>query len=504
MLTVQSFAWSTAGREQAEGAARQLDRARRTSPQTIATTIRDRGADGVNLDFEPIASGYDEEFTCSSGRPGGARQGPQGLPADVRYDRLHRQLPDRGGDRGRRRGRDLRSWATTTGRPTRATAGSIAPLRRTGIDIIETIDAYTARVPASKLILGVPYYGRAWSTVSDVLRAATTDAVRASSSVTYANAVDYLADHGRRYDATEEVAWTAYRDSATARHGASSTSMTPRRSRPSTTSSTTTACAASGIWALGYDGARTELWKAIRERVHQRHDSPARRHQDPRRPPSRPRRSRCLGVDGRLRRRFARCRRGSIDGGSWARWLSGTTATSATYVGARGHAFAFRVRARDLKGNVSSWTGVPSSAHGEGRRRRVRSGRDRHAQRAIWPRGPATPSSTTLSTGDLVAFLEGPVTADGYTWYRVAAPLTEWSVVGSPGPTCGSPPATRARPTSAPVVPAEHDQGRHRRRTGLHGRCRVVPGQPGPPARHAQRPTACRARSSTRRSGPSS
>ena len=43
------------------------------------------------------------------------------------------------------------------------------------------------------------------------------------------------------------------------------------RSAPSTTSSTATACAAPGIWALGYDGTRPELWGAIKIEVHRRH-----------------------------------------------------------------------------------------------------------------------------------------------------------------------------------------------------------------------------------------
>ena len=37
----------------------------------------------------------------------------------------------------------------------------------------------------------------------------------------------------------------------------------------------------------------------------------------------------------------------------------------------------------------------------------------------------------TLTTGDLVAFLQGPVSADGYTWYRVAGPVSEWPIVGT-------------------------------------------------------------------------
>ena len=43
----------------------------------------------------------------------------------------------------------------------------------------------------------------------------------------------------------------------------------------------------------------------------------------------------------------------SIDGGPWVAWLNATTQTSAFYLGAAGHGYAFRVRARDTKGNTA-------------------------------------------------------------------------------------------------------------------------------------------------------
>ena len=51
-----------------------------------------------------------------------------------------------------------------------------------GYDIVDTIRAYRARVPPSKLILGVPYYGRAWSTNSERLNAANTSGAKNGAS----------------------------------------------------------------------------------------------------------------------------------------------------------------------------------------------------------------------------------------------------------------------------------------------------------------------------------
>ncbi|MBN2392409.1 MAG: DUF11 domain-containing protein [Anaerolineae bacterium] len=47
-----------------------------------------------------------------------------------------------------------------------------------------------------------------------------------------------------------------------------------------------------------------------------------------------------------------------INDGSWQTWKSATTATSATYSGAYGNTYAFRVRARDQAGNVGAWSAV--------------------------------------------------------------------------------------------------------------------------------------------------
>jgi hypothetical protein len=63
VLTVQSFAWTSAGvvRQRALlGSAT----ARANLARQIAAAVRDRGADGVNLDFEPIVSTYSDEFTA--------------------------------------------------------------------------------------------------------------------------------------------------------------------------------------------------------------------------------------------------------------------------------------------------------------------------------------------------------------------------------------------------------------------------------------------------------
>ncbi len=103
-LTIEEFAWSTSEtNEQVQllsSAANRLNAA-----QQIAAAVSQRGADGVNLDFEPIASTQEGDYTAlRTDPPSRARQDPSRLRADLLRDRRNRLLrrcgPHRGG-RGR-------------------------------------------------------------------------------------------------------------------------------------------------------------------------------------------------------------------------------------------------------------------------------------------------------------------------------------------------------------------------------------------------------------------
>ena len=63
VLTVQSFAWSSSGVTRQKALLGSAT-ARGNLARQIAAAVRDRGADGVNLDFEPIVSTYGDEFTA--------------------------------------------------------------------------------------------------------------------------------------------------------------------------------------------------------------------------------------------------------------------------------------------------------------------------------------------------------------------------------------------------------------------------------------------------------
>ncbi|MDQ3127951.1 MAG: glycosyl hydrolase family 18 protein, partial [Chloroflexota bacterium] len=270
VLTVQSFAWNTSGLTR-QKALLGSSTARLNLARQIAAAVRDRGADGVNLDFEPLASTYDAEFTALV-RSVRAELDKVHSGYQLTFDTtgsignypIENATAPGGADAIFIMGYDYRSSASSP-------VGSIAPLTRTGYDIRDTVAAYTARVAPSKLILGVPYYGRAWSTSSDAVHATNTSSTKtgASTTVLYSTAAGYLAQYGRRLEATEQVAWTAYkRENCTTTYGC----VTSWRQLYIDDAATLGAkydivnsynLRGAGIWALGYDGTRPELWGAI-------------------------------------------------------------------------------------------------------------------------------------------------------------------------------------------------------------------------------------------------
>ena len=165
VLTVSVFAWTT-NNAAIQKAILGSSTARSNLARQIAAAVRDRGADGVNLDFEPLAGGYEAEFVALLPiRPERAQQRRVRLPAHVRHDRLLGNYPLESSV-GRRVPRTRSSsWATTTARRAELRRGRSHRLAGRPT----TSATRPCRSPAAcrrrRLILGMPWYGRAWSTV---------------------------------------------------------------------------------------------------------------------------------------------------------------------------------------------------------------------------------------------------------------------------------------------------------------------------------------------------
>ncbi len=436
-LTLSVFAW-TSGQATTQKALLGSSAARANLARQAVAAVRDRGADGINLDFEPLVSGYEDEFVALV-RTMRAELSRVGRGYHLSFDTLgypgnyplEKALASGGADAVFIMGYDYRTSGSSY-------AGSIDPLAGPAYDLADTVRAYVARVPASRLILGIPYYGRAWSTVSADRNARTQTGAKYgySAAVSYAVAAEYAADHGRRYDGREVAAWTAYRkESCTSAYGCVTTWRQIYYDDAATLKArydliNRAGLRGAGIWALGYDGARKELYRALADKF--LHDTTA--------PlagivafPAGPRPSEGFVVRWRAGDDWSGVAshdvQVSVDGGPWINWQVATKATSAVYLGTDNHAYAFRSRARDGKGNVSAWnvTSVPDATPSLGKGGFVRVTADSLNLRSA----PATDATrvSTASAGEVYAITGGPVSEDGYTWVELEGPLETWGPV---------------------------------------------------------------------------
>jgi spore germination protein YaaH len=437
VLTVTCFAWSNAGaitQASVLGSAA----ARTTLARQVAAAVRDRGADGVNLDFEPIVTGYSEEFTAlvrAVRRELNAIAPGYQLTFDAMGSVGNQPIAEATGPGGADAivimGYDYRTAAASV-------AGSISPLSGPVYDLNDTVRAFTARVPASRLILGVPYYGRAWSTATNDLHSRTLNPAKygAVAEPYYTQAVALAATYGRRYDRVEASPWSVYRRrTCTSAHGCvtswrqmyydDAASLKLRYDLVNRAG-----LRGAAIWALGYDGARPELRAALADKF-----------LADRTPPlvgieTLPQTVRDEGFRVRWPAWDASAIRDydvqiSVDGGPFATWLTDTKLTNSMILAKQGRTYAFRVRATDVHGNTSAWKATPLGYRGVPGSLRV-GGFGTVIVDGLKLRSSASTGAaitTTLSVGTALQLTGGPVQRDGYTWFQVSGPMRQWGPV---------------------------------------------------------------------------
>jgi spore germination protein YaaH len=437
VLTVSCFAWSSGGAATQAALLGSATNRTRLARQ-VAAAVRDRGADGVNLDFEPIVAGYSEEFTSlvrAVRRELNAIAPGYQLTFDTMGSIGNQPIADAtapgGADAVFIMGYDYRTAGT-------AYAGSISPLSGPVYDLTDTVKAYTAKIAPSKVILGVPYYGRAWSTSTGTLhgRNISGEKYGGSAEPDYAQAMELVAAHGRRYDAVEQSPWTAYKkQTCTAEHGCVTSwrqlyydDAASLRLRYDLVNRTNLRGA--GIWALGYDDARPELRNALADKFLADRTAPlvgiatlAQQQRD-----EGFRIAWASYDDSAITRYDVQL---SVNGGSWGTWLSGTTLTSAIHLGTHGRTYAFRARAMDIHGNVSAWKALPLGSLGVPGGITVGGFATVATDGLRMRTSPSTGAGvmTTLSDGDALQVIGGPRTGEGYTWYQVAGPIRQWGTV---------------------------------------------------------------------------
>jgi len=207
VISLERFSWSPGQ----TAASRRLlsDKARRDRlAREVAAEVERRGADGVNIDFEPIPSGQKKEFTdfvrAMRRELDRVRPGLQLTFCVVG----HHESYDVAGATGPDAADAVYLMGYHYAGIWSSRAGSTAPMGGPAYDLVETVKSLLREVERHELIVGVPYYGHAWPTVGDRLNARTEGG---GFDVPVERAFALAARHGLRYDKREQVAWVPYR-----------------------------------------------------------------------------------------------------------------------------------------------------------------------------------------------------------------------------------------------------------------------------------------------------
>jgi putative cell wall-binding protein/spore germination protein YaaH len=142
-------------------------------------------------------------------------------------------------------------------------AGSISPIARADGDksLTWTLDLYASKgVPADRILLGLPYYGRSWYTTSGDLHATTTSS--AGVFIPSDDLASIPAGTVINHDTAEGAKWFALQDPAT---GVWTQTYfdDPTTLRAKYGLASRRGLAGVGIWTLGYDRGVTGFWDAI-------------------------------------------------------------------------------------------------------------------------------------------------------------------------------------------------------------------------------------------------
>ena len=213
VLTVERMSWDPASRAKTIKLL-QSPKARTRLANDIAGELQATGADGVNLDFEPMPAEVRDDFTLfvrelrsvlDASRPGS--QITFDITASVPTYDIAALTADDAADAVFLMAYDYIGYGA-------ATAASISPLVDpvAHFDISTTMADLVAVADPQHVILGLPWYGRAWTTktpnASSPTRSGSTIMTPATPNYEQALAIARL--NGRNYDPVAATAWSAY------------------------------------------------------------------------------------------------------------------------------------------------------------------------------------------------------------------------------------------------------------------------------------------------------
>lgn len=209
VISLARFSWSPA---QTKTSATLLASAaaRARLARELADEVVRRGVDGVNVDFEPIPRGQKANFTDFVRRLR-RELDARGPGYQLTFDVVgHFESYDVGG--ALKAGADAVYLMGYHYAGTFSTiAHGTAPLGGRRYSVGDAIRGLRKVAKPHQIIVGVPYYGHLWPTVSGALNARTTGD---GWDVLYEDARVIARERGTKYDPAEEVSWSAWRGRA--------------------------------------------------------------------------------------------------------------------------------------------------------------------------------------------------------------------------------------------------------------------------------------------------
>jgi spore germination protein YaaH len=154
-------------------------------------------------------------------------------------------------------------------RPSSISAGPVAPLRssipESRHNLTSALADFYQIVPREKLILAVPYYGYEWQTTSKDFGALAYQ--NSGVLATYKRTMELIGNQETelRWDNHSLTPWLIYQDNGTIKQIYFDN---PRSLDYKYETVNQAEMGGIAIWALGYDGQRTELWDLLKEKFH--------------------------------------------------------------------------------------------------------------------------------------------------------------------------------------------------------------------------------------------
>ena len=144
--------------------------------------------------------------------------------------------------------------------PWSQTSGPCAPLTGGSYNITRTVNTEFAEANADKLILGVPYYGNKWKTNTGNPYSHAFDHI---SQPSYSLAKNIADDYGASWDDISQTSYCSYQQSGDWYQVWYDSDTSLRRKYDLADSHYYKGI---GMWALGYDSDKPELWDELRRR----------------------------------------------------------------------------------------------------------------------------------------------------------------------------------------------------------------------------------------------